>query len=122
VAKKNAKKKREKHNQAQERSDLERLEAFLASERMENEISYRSRGRHLEKVTEADLKRRFVKCLRREFNIDRSRRTEMQDISAELSLRGINRVEIPADLREELSADISKRLYPPWEGYGPKFN
>jgi hypothetical protein len=33
-----------------------------------------------------------------------------------------NRVEIPADLREEMSADIRKRLYPPWEGFGPKFN
>jgi hypothetical protein len=118
---KNAKPKRHNLNRSQ-RNIAKRMEAFLASERMDNEISYRSRGRHLEKVMEADLKRRFAKCLRREFNIDRSRRTEMRDIFAELSVRGINRVVIPADLREEMSADISKRLYPPWEGYGPKFN
>lgn len=119
---KNARPKRRYLNRSQ-RNITKRMEALLASERMDNEVSYRSRGRHLEKVTEADLKRRFVKCLRREFNIERSRRTEMDDISAELSLRGINRVEFPPDLLEEMAADIRKRSLPECGGDAdPKFN
>jgi hypothetical protein len=69
--------------------DLKMVEARLLAERMEALAGYHSRGRRFQPLTDAALKRRWLKCLRREFNAARFRRTEMDDISAELSLRGI---------------------------------
>jgi hypothetical protein len=43
-------------------------------------------------------------------------------IAAELSLRGIDQVEFPPDLLEEMIADFSKRWDLPWEGRGPKLS
>jgi hypothetical protein len=94
------------------RSQVERaikeVEALLAVERMENEADYRLRGRRFEPLTDADLEGRWLKCLRRELNAVRLQRTEMQDIGAELSLRGINNVKLPPDLLELVTADARK--------------
>ena len=75
---------------------------------MENEADYRLRGRRLETLTDAALKRRWLKCLRREFSAARRHRTEMDDIGAELSLRGIENVKLPQDLLELITADARK--------------
>jgi hypothetical protein len=43
-------------------------------------------------------------------NADRLRRTEMDDICAELSLRGVANVKLPPDLLELITADMRKRF------------
>jgi hypothetical protein len=80
--------------------ELELLDAQLAVERMESEANYLSRGRPLRSLKDSALKRRWYKCLRREFAITRARRTERDDISAEFSIRGIVNVELPPDIIE----------------------
>jgi hypothetical protein len=79
---------------------------------MEALAGYHSRGRRFQPLTDAALKRRWLKCLRREFNAARFSRTEMDDISAELSLRGIVNVKLPPDLIELMTADIRKSHVP----------
>jgi hypothetical protein len=108
----------------QSRADraVETIEALLAVERMENEADYRLRGRHLEPLTDEALKRRWLQCLRREFNAARRRRTEMDDIGAELSLRGIANVKLPPDLLELITADMKKLMRQESQGSSAKYN
>lgn len=101
---------------------IEAVEALLAIERMQNEANYRMRGRRLGSLTDAALKRRWLQCLRREFNAARRRRTEMDDIGAELSLREIANVTLPLDLLELITADMRKPTHSKWAERGPKFN
>jgi hypothetical protein len=89
---------------------------------MENEADYRSRGRRLERLTDAALRQRWIKCLRRVFKADRLRRVEMDDISAELSLRGITSVKLPRDVLELVTADFRKLIRREREVSGQKFN
>jgi hypothetical protein len=95
-------------NRSQADRAIEAVEARLAGERMENEADYRLRGRRLESLTDVALKRRWLRCLRREFSADRRRRTEMDDIGAELSLPGIAKVKLPPDLLELITVDLRK--------------
>jgi hypothetical protein len=88
--------------------DLKMLEARLLVERMENEVAYRSRGRRFQPLTDAALKQRWLRCLRRQFGVARRRRTELDDRAAELSLRGIQNVPLPPDLQELITANIRK--------------
>jgi hypothetical protein len=101
---------------------IEAVEALLAVERMENEADYRLRGRRLKNLTDEALKRRWLQCLRRQFKEDRRRRTEMDDVSAELSLRGISNVKLPPDVLELVTADVKKRMRREFEGSRAKLN
>lgn len=88
--------------------DLKMLEARLLIERLEHAASYRSRGRRFQPLTDAALKQRWLRCIRREFGVARRRRTELDDIAAELAIRGIANVPLPPDLQELIAADIRK--------------
>jgi hypothetical protein len=46
----------------------------------------------------------------------------MEDICAELSLRGIANVKLPPDLLELITADIKKTMRPAFGGWDPKPN
>jgi hypothetical protein len=119
---KNAKPKRHAPHRVRANRDIQAIEALLAIERMENESDYRTRGRRLEPLTDAALKQRWIKCLRRVLNADRLRRTEMDDISAELSLRGISNVKLPPDVLELVTADVRKLIRREREVSGQEFN
>jgi hypothetical protein len=113
-----------KRNSKRSRADraVEAVEALLAVERLENEADYRLRGRRLEPLTDEALKRRWLQCLRREFNAARRRRTEMDDVGAELSLPGIANVKLPRDPLELITADMKKLMRRESQGSGAKFN
>jgi hypothetical protein len=122
MTKKKAKPQRRTQHRAQASQDVQALEALLAIERMENEADYRIRGRRLEPLTDAALKQRWIKCLRRVLNADRLRRTEMDNISAELSLRGVSNVKLPPDLLAMVTADVRKLIRREREVSGQEFN
>jgi hypothetical protein len=82
----------------------------LAVERMQNEASYRSRGRYLESIDDLTLNRRWVDCVIGE--LVRAHNTELQDICAELSLRGMAGGALPPDLIELVTAEVRKILHP----------
>jgi len=94
-----AKKRTPKHSRPDR--TIESVEALLAFDRMQNEASYRMRGRHLEPLTDAGLKRPWIKWLRR----DLLHRKEIQDFCCEFSMRGIVQVDLPPDLIESMVAD-----------------
>jgi hypothetical protein len=78
--------------------DDEILNAVLRNEEMESVAQYLSRGRRLQSLDEAALKQLWTDELwraLRERNGDRLR----EEICAELSLRRINRVELPSELQ-----------------------
>jgi len=82
-----------------ERMQIAKVEARMAAERVENEASYLAGGRRFQRLTNAALKRRWIVVLRRDLGADRRRRNEMDDLSAELSLRKIGKIDLPEDVR-----------------------
>ena len=83
-----------------ERARIANVEERLAAEQVENEAGYLAGGRRFQRLTSAALKKRWIAVLRRDLGADRHRRTEMDDLSAELSLRKISKVDLPQDVRE----------------------
>ena len=69
---------------------------------------YLSRGRPLQSLDERTLKRLWIDELRRIFRKGSGASELSEEISAELSLRGIKRVDLPADLRAAIEADAAK--------------
>ena len=70
---KNPKIRRRTPRQPHMNREIVEMEAYLASERLQNEASYCSRGRRFKPLTDAALKQRWIKCLRRTINADRFR-------------------------------------------------
>jgi hypothetical protein len=71
-----------------------------------NDASYRSRGRYLKSIDDLTLNRRWVDCVIGE--LVRAHNTELQDICAELSLRGLQQAALPPDLIELVTAEVRK--------------
>lgn len=90
-----------------ERMQIAKLEARMAADRTANEARYVEAGRRFQKTTAAALKRRFVKVYRSDLEASRRRRVEMDDLSAELGLRNITKVDLPADVRELAAAEAT---------------
>ena len=74
------------------------LKSILLADRRHEEADYCRRGRHSGSLEDSVLKQHWVDYLRWEIDRTSTRRTEGKDILAELSLRGIACVELPADL------------------------
>jgi hypothetical protein len=119
---KNPKIRRRTPRQPHMNREIVEMEAYLASERLQNEASYCSRGRRFKPLTDAALKQRWIKCLRRTINADRLRRTEMNDVCAELSLRGISSVKLPPHILEVVTADVKTHLRREHDVSGQKLN
>jgi hypothetical protein len=83
-----------------ERAQRAKAEERLAADRVQNEADYLACGRRFQRLTNKALKRRWITALRRMFNEDRRRRSEVDDLGAELSLRKISKVDLPTDVRE----------------------
>ncbi len=101
---------RNSSEQLSQRAVAKRVEALLESERMENLANYLRRGRPLRPLPDETLKRRWVAALRREIKARIKQRTEMENISAELSLRGIQNVPLPPDVKKMIMVDLAKSL------------
>jgi hypothetical protein len=84
------------------------LEAMLANEEMDRVARYLSRGRPLQLLDEPLLKRLRIDELRRLFREGSGTSASSEDISAELSLRGIKRVELPPDLKAAIKSEGAK--------------
>jgi hypothetical protein len=80
------------------------IEAFLASEDMDCIARYLSRGRRLQSLGDSTLKQRWIVALRRSLHHCVENSAAREDISAELSLRGIRHVELPLDLKAAILA------------------
>jgi hypothetical protein len=75
------------------------LNAMLANEQMDSVARYLSQGRRLQSLDEATLKRLWIDELWRALRESGLDSVLRQEICAELSLRGIKRVELPPDLK-----------------------
>jgi hypothetical protein len=106
---KNAKPKRRASYRMQTMREIEAAEALLAMERRENEASYLSRGRRLKFVDDSALQRLWADCAIRE--LASTHNTELQDICAELSLRGLEQGVLPPDLIELATAEV-RQIFP----------
>jgi hypothetical protein len=82
------------------------LNAMLGNEQMESVARYLSRGRRLQSLDEVALKRLWIDELWRALRDGDS--ALRQEICAELSLRGINRVELPPDLKATMSQAMER--------------
>jgi hypothetical protein len=74
------------------------LDVMLGNEQMECVARYLSGGRRLQSLDEATLKQRWIDELWRMLRESEADSVLRQEIFAELSLRGINRVKLPPDL------------------------
>jgi hypothetical protein len=84
------------------------LNAMLGNEQMESVARYLSRGRRLQSLDEATLKRLWIDELRRALRESDDDSVLRQEICAELSLRGIKRVELPPDLKATIKQAIER--------------
>jgi hypothetical protein len=85
------------------------LNAMLANEQMESVAGYLSRGRRLQSLNEATLKRLWIDELWRALRESDSDGVRRQEICAELSLRGIKRVELPPELKAAFKKQMIER-------------
>ena len=92
------------------KTEVEAAEAALALGEKENEASYLARGRRLKYLTDEVLRERWITYLRREFIELAEHRTEGNDISAELSIRGTRNVGLPVDVMQIMFSELRKRL------------
>jgi hypothetical protein len=86
--------------------DDEILNAMLGNEQMESVARYLSRGRRLQSLDEVTLKRLWIDELRRALRESDDDSVPRQEICAELSLRGIKRVELPPALKATIKQAI----------------
>jgi hypothetical protein len=85
------------------------LNAMLENEQMESVARYLSRGRRLQSLDEATLKRLWIAELWRALRESLDRYSVLrQEICAELSLRGIKRVELPPDLKATMKQTMER--------------
>jgi hypothetical protein len=92
------------YGKAKQQRDLAKIEALLLAERTKNRAEYLAGGRRFQSLTDVVLTRRWIKCLRRQLIEDRRRRTELDDLGGELSLRNISTVKLPPDVLELIDA------------------
>jgi hypothetical protein len=90
-----------------ERMQIAKVEARMAAESAANQARYVEAGRRLQKMTTAALKRRWVNVYRRDLEASRRRREELDDLGAELALRNMTKVDMPADVRELMVAEAT---------------
>jgi hypothetical protein len=84
------------------------LDAVFRNEQMESVARYLSRGRRLQSLDEATLRQLWIDELRQIFREGSGASVTSEEISAELSLRGIKRVELPPDLKAAMEIDAAK--------------
>jgi hypothetical protein len=107
---KNTKRRRRASYRTQTIREIEAAEAVLAIERRETEASYVSRGSLLQFIDASALQRLWADCAIRELTSSLS--TDLQDICAELSLRGLEQGALPPDLIELVTAEVRKPCVP----------
>jgi hypothetical protein len=106
----NAKPKRPVSRRMQTMREIEAIDPLLAIEYRENEASYLSRGRHLKPLDGSALQRMWADCVIRE--LARTYNTELQDVCAELLLRGMLQAALSPDLMEWMAAEVEKIIVP----------
>jgi hypothetical protein len=85
------------------------MEVMLANNQMDGVARYLSRGRRLQSLDEPTLKQLWIDEVWRAVRERGGDRVLREEICAELSLRRINRVELPSDLQAAMQAAIDKR-------------
>jgi hypothetical protein len=84
------------------------LNAMLGNEQMESVSRYLSRGRRLQSLDEATLKRLWIAELWRALRESDRDSVLREEICAELSLRGIKRVELAPDLKTTMKQAMER--------------
>jgi hypothetical protein len=87
-----------------QRARIAEVEEQLTAERTAKEANYLAGGRRFQKLTTAALKRKWLKTLKRDVEADRRRYAELDDLGAELALRRITKIDLPADVRKLMNS------------------